>query len=63
MGTISIRVLRLRKDGSTFWGENYVSFPRYKGGLAQGIVGFTLDVRDVIHQEARKKLLASWRVT
>lgn len=57
MGTISIRVLRLRKDGSTFWSENYVSFLRDENGIAQGIVGFTVDVSDIIHQEARGELL------
>lgn len=34
MGTGSIRVLRLHKDGSTFWSENYVSFMRDEGGVA-----------------------------
>jgi len=57
MGIDSIRLLRLRKDGSTFWSENYVSFFRDEDGLAQGIVGFTVDVSDIIHQQAKSELL------
>jgi signal transduction histidine kinase len=40
MGTESICLFRLRKDG-----------------LAQGVVGFTVDVSDIIHPQARRELL------
>ena len=57
MGTDSIRLLRIRKDGSTFWSENYVSFLRDETGVAQGMVGFSVDVSDLILKEAQSELL------
>tara|TARA_R110002072_G_scaffold1780_10_gene14800 strand:- start:21797 stop:24046 length:2250 start_codon:yes stop_codon:yes gene_type:complete len=57
MGTDSIRMLQIRKDGSTFWSENYVSFFRDDEGNAQGVVGLSVDVSEIINQEAREELL------
>jgi len=57
MGTDSIRMLNVRSDGSTFWSESYVSFLRDTEGKAEGIVGFSVDVSDIIQQEAREESL------
>jgi PAS domain S-box-containing protein len=57
LGTTSLRLLQVRKDGSTFWSENYVSFLRRDGDKAIGIIGFSVDITAVIAREAREESL------
>jgi PAS domain S-box-containing protein len=56
-GTNSLRFLQIRKDGSTFWSENYLSFLRNEGGEPIGIMGFSVDITEVIEREAREESL------
>lgn len=56
-GTDALRLLQVRKDGSTFWSENYLSFLRNADQEPIGIMGFSVDITDIIDREAREESL------
>lgn len=57
MGSVTIRILSLRKDQTTFWSENYVSFLRDKDGNAIGLIGVMVDIDERVEAEKRQEAL------
>jgi PAS domain S-box-containing protein len=56
-GSVSIRIKQQRKDKTTFWSANYVTFLRDNNDKAIGITGVTVDIDDTVKNEERQKSL------
>ncbi len=56
-GSVTTRLLRIRKDQTTFWTENYVSFLRDSDGVAIGLIGVMVDISDRVNIEQRQEAL------
>ncbi len=57
----ALRLKHLRKNGTTFWTENYLAFTRDEQGDPTGIVGVTVDIdekvrRDVLQAQLEDQL-------
>lgn len=53
----SLRLRHLRKDGTTFWSDNYLSFTRDAEGRPIGIVGVSVDIDDRVRYQQRESEL------
>lgn len=52
-----LRLRHVRKDGSTFWSENYLAFTRDIDGKPSGIVGVSINIDDEVRREEREAFL------
>ncbi len=59
LGSFNIRLLRRRKDQSTFWSDNYVSSLRDDTGKAIGLLGVVVDIENRVELENLQQKLES----
>lgn len=55
--TEALRLRHKRKDGTTFWSENYLTFTRDADGNLAGIVGASIDIDDQVRKDEYRSRL------